>query len=149
MKLGAVIGRVTLSRTLPALIGARWLIVSPFNREHYQRGEQKPSGGGTEPSLVAYDNLGGGVIAGSQKRSGENLLIIAWPQAQLRPAVRDRDRFSVFAGAPGIARLNHWSPRHREQQRDQHDERDGESLQAGTIVTRSPRLSCKSAAARA
>jgi len=61
MKLGAVIGRVTLSKTLPALIGARWLIVSPFNREHYQRGEQKPSGGGTEPSLVAYDNLGGGV----------------------------------------------------------------------------------------
>ncbi len=61
MKLGAVIGRVTLSRTVPALIGARWLIVSPFTREHYKRGEQEPPGQGQEPSLVAYDNLGGGV----------------------------------------------------------------------------------------
>ena len=35
MKLGAVIGRVILSRTLKPLEGARWLIVSPFTREHY------------------------------------------------------------------------------------------------------------------
>jgi len=61
MKLGAVIGRVTLSRAVPALIGARWLIVSPFTREHYQRGAQEPLGSGKEPSLVAYDDLGGAV----------------------------------------------------------------------------------------
>src|SRR5207249_3257530 len=61
MKLGAVIGRVTLSRAVPALIGARWLIVSPYTREHYQRGAQEPLGSGKEPSLVAYDNLGGAV----------------------------------------------------------------------------------------
>ena len=61
MKLGAVIGRVTLSREVPALIGARWLIVSPYTREHYQRGAQEPLGSGKEPSLVAYDNLGGAV----------------------------------------------------------------------------------------
>lgn len=61
MKLGAVIGRVTLSRTLASLEGGRWLIVSPFTREHYQNGEQTPDGLSKDPSLVVYDNLGGGV----------------------------------------------------------------------------------------
>jgi microcompartment protein CcmK/EutM len=58
MKLGTVIGRVTLSKTAPALNGARWLIVSPFSREHYQRGAEQPFAPGKEPSLVVYDNLG-------------------------------------------------------------------------------------------
>ena len=31
MRLGSVIGRVTLSKILPELTGARWLIVSPFS----------------------------------------------------------------------------------------------------------------------
>ena len=61
MKLGTVIGRVTLSKTVPALIGARWLIVSPFTREHYQRGTDTPPGMSKDPSLVVYDNLGGGI----------------------------------------------------------------------------------------
>jgi microcompartment protein CcmK/EutM len=58
MKLGSVIGRVTLSKTVPALIGARWLIISPFSREHYQRGDLETAGPGKEPSLIVYDNLG-------------------------------------------------------------------------------------------
>jgi carbon dioxide concentrating mechanism protein CcmL len=61
MKLGTVIGRVTLSRTVPALIGGRWLIVSPFTREHFQRGPDTPPGLSGDPSPVVYDNLGGGV----------------------------------------------------------------------------------------
>lgn len=61
MKLGTVIGRVTLSKAVPALTGARWLIVSPFTREHYQRGHDTPPGMGKDPSLVVYDYLGGGV----------------------------------------------------------------------------------------
>jgi carbon dioxide concentrating mechanism protein CcmL len=61
MKLGTVIGRVTLSQTVPALEGARWLIVSPFTREHYQRGTDTPPGLSKDPSLVAYDNIGGAV----------------------------------------------------------------------------------------
>jgi carbon dioxide concentrating mechanism protein CcmL len=61
MRLGSVIGRVTLSRTVLALEGARWLIVSPFTREHFQRGGTTPTGVSKEPSLVVYDNLGGGV----------------------------------------------------------------------------------------
>lgn len=46
---------------MPALQGARWLIVSPFTREHFQQGETAPAGLSKDPSLVVYDALGGGV----------------------------------------------------------------------------------------
>ena len=61
MRLGSVIGRVTLSKTVPALTGARWLIVSPFTRDHFQRGSESLPGVSKDPSLVVYDDLGGGV----------------------------------------------------------------------------------------
>jgi ethanolamine utilization protein EutN len=61
MRLGTVIGRVTLGATIRELHGARWLIVSPFTREHFQSGSQTPSGMTNEPSLVVYDDIGGGV----------------------------------------------------------------------------------------
>ena len=61
MRLGSVIGRVTLSKAVPALKGARWLIVSPFAREHFQRGAQTSGALSAEPTLVVYDNIGGGL----------------------------------------------------------------------------------------
>src|SRR5260370_28299221 len=61
MRLGTVIGRVTLSQTVPSLTGARWLIVSPFTREHFQQGTETPQGISKEPSPVVYDDLVGGV----------------------------------------------------------------------------------------
>jgi carbon dioxide concentrating mechanism protein CcmL len=61
MRLGAVIGRVTLSTAVPEVKGGRWLIVSPFTREHFQRGTQPPNGLSPEPALVVYDDLGGGL----------------------------------------------------------------------------------------
>ena len=61
MKLGSVIGRVTLSKAVPELEGARWLIVSPFTREHFQHDAATPAALGKDPSLVVYDALGGGV----------------------------------------------------------------------------------------
>jgi microcompartment protein CcmK/EutM len=61
MRLGSVIGRVTLSKTVPALTGARWLIVSPFTREHFQRGSEALPGLSKDPSLVVYDDLGAGM----------------------------------------------------------------------------------------
>ena len=61
MRLGTVIGRVTLSQTVPALIGARWLVVSPFTRDHFQRGPEASPRVSSDPSLVVYDDLGGGV----------------------------------------------------------------------------------------
>lgn len=60
MRLGRVIGRVTLSQTIPPLVGARWLVVSPFTRDHFQRDLDAPSGLSKDPSLVVYDDLGGG-----------------------------------------------------------------------------------------
>jgi microcompartment protein CcmK/EutM len=61
MRLGSVIGRVTLSATLPALEGARWLIVTPFTREHFQRGGTPPLGLSREATPVVYDDLGAGL----------------------------------------------------------------------------------------
>ena len=61
MKLGRVIGRVVLSQVTRELEGARWLIVSPFTRTHYQHGTETPDGMTSEPTLVVYDDLGGHV----------------------------------------------------------------------------------------
>lgn len=61
MRLGTVIGRVTLNQTVPSLEGGRWLIVSPFTREHFQRGSETPAGLSKDPTLIVYDDLGGGV----------------------------------------------------------------------------------------
>ena len=60
MRLGTVIGRVTLSKTVEGLRGARWLVISPFTREHYQSAS-KAAVVSKEPSVVVYDDLGGGV----------------------------------------------------------------------------------------
>ena len=61
MKLGTVIGRVTLSRSVEALHGGRFLVVSPLSREQYAAGLAKCDLMGKDPSLVVYDSLGAGV----------------------------------------------------------------------------------------
>jgi len=61
MKLGSVIGRVTLSKVVPELRGARWLIVTPFTRDHFRRDPEGPVKLGRDPSPVIYDSLGGAV----------------------------------------------------------------------------------------
>lgn len=61
MRLGTVVGRVTLSKTVAPLEGARWLVVSPFTKEHFQQGTVPPEGLSKDPSLVVYDSIGGGV----------------------------------------------------------------------------------------
>ncbi len=60
MRLGTVIGRVTLGKTVEGLHGARWLVVSPFTSAHYKADSKAPAVS-KEPSLVVYDDLGGGV----------------------------------------------------------------------------------------
>ena len=59
MKLGNVIGRITLSQTIPGMQGARWLVVSPMTRTTLQKLPDDP-GLSTEPTPVVYDNLGAG-----------------------------------------------------------------------------------------
>jgi carbon dioxide concentrating mechanism protein CcmL len=59
MRIGNVIGRVTLSQTIPGIQGARWLIVSPMNRETLQKLPADP-GMSNDYSTVIYDDLGAG-----------------------------------------------------------------------------------------
>jgi carbon dioxide concentrating mechanism protein CcmL len=61
MRLGRVIGRVTLSQAVPALKGGRFLLVSPFTREHFPADAPATPALSKEPSPVVYDALGGGV----------------------------------------------------------------------------------------
>lgn len=61
MRLGVVIGRITLSATVPALEGARWLIVSPYDRAQFEQGIARTPVLSKEASLVVYDDLGGGM----------------------------------------------------------------------------------------
>src|SRR5208282_6192087 len=60
MRIGTVIGRVTLGKTAESLRGARWLIVSPFARQQFQDPSHLPAVS-REASLVVYDDLGGSV----------------------------------------------------------------------------------------
>jgi carbon dioxide concentrating mechanism protein CcmL len=61
MRLGKVIGRVTLSQTVPALRGARWLIITPFTRDFFPPGAAATAGLSKDPSPVIYDDLGAGM----------------------------------------------------------------------------------------
>ena len=56
MRLGHVIGRVTLSKQDPAFRGARFLLVQPFTRAQFAGAPMTPLAPGS--SLVVYDNLG-------------------------------------------------------------------------------------------
>ena len=64
MRLGHVIGRVTLSQQDPAYHGGRFLLVQPFANAQFKGAPMTPLAKGS--SLVVYDNLGadlGHVIA--------------------------------------------------------------------------------------
>ncbi len=56
MRLGRVIGRVTLSRQDPAFRGARWLVVSPMSRPQLSKLDDELVS--ESPSCVVYDDLG-------------------------------------------------------------------------------------------
>ena len=58
MRLGTVIGQVTLSVAAPALEGARWLVVSPKSKDTFDDLESVRIS--ADPSLIVYDDLGGG-----------------------------------------------------------------------------------------
>ncbi len=55
MRIGEVIGTVTLSRVHPSLTGARWVIVAPFSLIALRDG--KPDG----EDLIVFDALGAGI----------------------------------------------------------------------------------------
>ena len=59
MRLGHVIGRMTLSQQDPAYKGGRFLLVQPFSKEQFAGAPMLPLAPGS--SLVVYDNIGAGV----------------------------------------------------------------------------------------
>jgi ethanolamine utilization protein EutN len=64
MRLGHVIGKVTLSRQEPSYRGGRFLLVRPWAPSFVPgsgTSEGRPSAQTASPSLVVYDNLGAGV----------------------------------------------------------------------------------------
>ena len=61
MRLGRIVGRVTLSTAVPSFRGGRFMIVTPYTREHFQSGAVPPEGLSRDPSCVAYDDLGAGL----------------------------------------------------------------------------------------
>lgn len=55
MRMGTVIGRVTLSVKNPKFVGERLLLTSPWKRGRYEGKESY------DPSIVVFDQLGAGV----------------------------------------------------------------------------------------
>jgi len=58
MRLGTVIGRITLTQKEPVYEGGRLLIVQPWLRDQFQGAAVPPLPNGS--SLVVYDELGAG-----------------------------------------------------------------------------------------
>ena len=59
MRLGFVIGRVTLSKQEPSYEGGRYLLVQPFSNAQFLGAPMTPIAKGS--SVVIYDRLGAGV----------------------------------------------------------------------------------------
>jgi microcompartment protein CcmK/EutM len=101
MKLGTVIGRVVLSRGVSALKSARFLVVSPLSRAQYQNGLEAKAGMGIDPSVVVYDDLGGGVgdvIAYEEGREAAQPLDQPTPIDAINCALVDRIFYSPWNG---------------------------------------------------
>lgn len=60
MRIGQVIGKVTMSVQESAFKGARWLVVNPLVAEQLNTACDIEPGLTKLPSLVVYDNLGAG-----------------------------------------------------------------------------------------
>lgn len=56
MKLGQVIGNLSLSHQEPALKGGRWLVVAPLTKAQYAGAPMRPIS--PDWNLIVYDNLG-------------------------------------------------------------------------------------------
>lgn len=95
MRLGTVIGRITLSQAAAGLTGARWLMVSPGTRE------QMPVPFGppvltAQPSLIVYDDLGAGtgdVIGFIEGREAASPFDPPIPIDAINAAIIDRINF--------------------------------------------------------
>lgn len=60
MRIGHVIGKVTLSQQDPSLRGGRFLMVNPVDGAHFNTACATPPPLSAHPSIVVYDNIGAG-----------------------------------------------------------------------------------------
>jgi microcompartment protein CcmK/EutM len=60
MRIGQVIGKVTMSHQEASFKGARWLVVNPIETDQFNTACDVQPGLTRIPSLVVYDNLGAG-----------------------------------------------------------------------------------------
>jgi ethanolamine utilization protein EutN len=60
MRIGHVIGRVTLNQQDPSLRGGRFLLVNPVDAAHLNSACATPPPLSSQPSIVVYDNIGAG-----------------------------------------------------------------------------------------
>ncbi len=60
MRIGQVIGKTVLSVQDPALVGGRWLIVSPLDASQLADCCQKKQAVSAQSSLIVFDNIGAG-----------------------------------------------------------------------------------------
>ena len=101
MKLGTVVGRVTLAKTVKALEGGRFLVVSPFSREQFAAGLDAPREMGSDPSLVVYDAIGGGVgdvIGYEEGREAAQPFDVPTPVDAINAALVDEMFFNPWKG---------------------------------------------------
>lgn len=101
MKLGTVIGRVTLSKTVKSLEGGRFLVVSPFSRQQFAAGLDAPTSMSADPSLVVYDAIGGGpghVIGYVEGREAAQPFEQSTPVDAINAALADEMFYSPWKG---------------------------------------------------
>ena len=60
MRIGHVIGRVTLNQSDPGLAAGRFLLVNPVEAAHFNTACRERPPLSSQPTLVVYDNLGAG-----------------------------------------------------------------------------------------
>ena len=60
MRIGHVIGRVTLNQQDPGLRGGRFLLVNPIDTAQLNSACAKAPPLSSQPSIVVYDNIGAG-----------------------------------------------------------------------------------------
>jgi microcompartment protein CcmK/EutM len=101
MKLGTVVGRVTLSRAVDSLKGGRFLLVSPFSREQFAAGLNAPASMSKDHSLVVYDDLGADVrqvIGYEEGREAAQPFVQPTPVDAINSALIDEIFYSPWQG---------------------------------------------------
>lgn len=90
-----------MAKTVKALKGGRFLVVSPFSHDQFEAGLEAPRGMGNDPSLVVYDSIGGGlgdVIGYEEGREAAQPFDVPTPVDAINAALVDEMFFNPWKG---------------------------------------------------